>query len=446
MHWSFMASLVIFSLFVNTGCQGPDKSEFVQVKGRQFEVNGKPYYFSGTNLWYGCNLASSGIAGDRERLERELDRLKSLGITNLRIMGASEGSDEDCFAKPTIQPTQGVFNEDLLDGLDYLLYAMKERGMYAVIYLNNYWIWSGGMARYVSWNGGGKIPNPHRESVTWTDFMTFSAKFYSNKQANKAFRDYIQRIINRKNKYTALQYKEDPVIMAWQLANEPRPGRRGIGENNISDFIKWIGETAAYIHSLDENHLVSIGSEGTIGCLDSEKLYTKIHSFKDVDYLTMHLWVSIWGWFDANKSNATLPEAEKKAEEYIQKQIELAEEIGKPLVLEEFGIPRDNQSFSPAESTTARDHFYKTIFNLIFGRAVSGSLLAGSNFWAWGGEGRPAKHGESIWKLGDDLVGDPPQEPPGLFSVFDTDLRTLEIITEHGKQMKQLCKDGARKY
>ena len=40
--------------------------------------------------------------------------------------------------------------------------------------------------------------------------------------------------------------------------------------------------------------------------------------------------------------------------------------------------------------------------------------------WAWGGEGRPRSPG-GYWAAGDDVIGDPPHEPQGWYSVFDAD-------------------------
>ena len=66
-----------------------DASPFVQVRDKRFYLKGKPYAFVGVNLWYGAYLAADG-SGDVARLEAELDQLASLGVTNLRILGASE--------------------------------------------------------------------------------------------------------------------------------------------------------------------------------------------------------------------------------------------------------------------------------------------------------------------------------------------------------------------
>jgi mannan endo-1,4-beta-mannosidase len=63
--------------------------------------------------------------------------------------------------------------------------------------------------------------------------------------------------------------------------------------------------------------------------------------------------------------------------------------------------------------------------------------MAGSNFWAWGGEVR-GQHPDNVYKQGDKFVGDPPQEPQGLNSVFNTDSSTIEIIRQHASKLNKL--------
>ncbi len=440
-------NLILVAFFIIQGCASTivkDKIDFIKVKGTQFELNGKPYYFTGTNFWYGCYLGSPGPTGDRERLKRELDLLLENGITNLRILAASEKSYIKTSLVPAIQPEPGIYNEDLLEGLDFLLYEMKKRNMHAVIFLNNYWEWSGGFVVYNKWFGSGIDVDPNKPEYSWPDFMNYSAEFYRNEVANKHFKEFIKKIITRKNKFTGQYYFEDPTIMAWQLANEPRPGGNDDALPYLDYFFKWIDETAAFIHSLDPNHLVTTGNEGLRGCLDSEEIYLIAHKSKNIDYITFHLWPKNWGWFDAKRIDETFSSTVQKAIDYINKHIIYARQLNKPITLEEFGLSRDNEICLPGTSTTARDKYFKIIYDVIYDSASAGAPIAGSNFWSWAGVGR-GKNKDNIWRPGDPFLGDPPQEPQGFNSIYDTDLSTLLIIKEHSEKMKAiLTKDFNR--
>jgi len=427
---------IIVLLFIFIGCTASvEKEHFVKVKGNQFELAGKKYCYLGTNFWYGANLGAQIDGGNRERLVKELDFMKSIGITNLRVLGASEEGGQYNTVRPAIQEKPGQYNEDLLIGLDFLLSEMGKRNMHAVIFLNNYWVWSGGMSQYVSWFENEPVPNPFLEQYDWSQFMNFSARFYTNKEANQSYRDFIKSLINRKNTITNKFYKHDPAIMSWQLANEPRPGDREEGKRNYAIFSKWINETAGYIKSLDKNHLVSTGNEGTAGCIGSAKVFKEIHSYDNVDYMTFHLWILNWQWFDPLKAEETYPEAKKKAVAYVKEHIGYANEVGKPIVIEEFGIPRDMHKFSPETSTVYRDKYYDTLFNEIYKDAASGGPMVGSNFWGWGGFGNARDTEIADWKSGDDFTGDPPQEPQGRNSVFVGDSSTVEILKKYAEMM-----------
>jgi mannan endo-1,4-beta-mannosidase len=431
----FINSIFIY-LFL-TGCSSflfQKSPDYVKVQDTKFILSGKPYYFLGTNLWYGCYLGSSEETGNRERLIKELDLLKSLGITNLRILAASEKSEIKNSLKPTIQTEPGVYNENLLEGLDFLLNEMGKLEMKAVVFLNNYWEWSGGMAQYNAWTNGEKVADPDDPGFGWGEFMRLSATFYNNEAGNKLFKNYIETIINRKNTFNELFYYEDPTIMAWQLANEPRPW--GSGEL-IDNYYKWIDSTAKFIHMLDPNHLVSTGNEGTMGSLKSTEYYVNAHKSKYVDYLTFHLWIKNWSWYDAKNYIATFDSAKIKATNYINQHIHLAKLLNKPITLEEFGIGRDLENYSTNSSTNVRDDYYNTVFSLVYDSASSGAPIAGTNFWTWAGYGR-AQHDDFIWREGDPFLGDPPQEPQGLNSVFDTDTTTLNIIKKYSELMNGL--------
>jgi len=433
-----MVRYLMITLFFCVTLVAQPQNNFVTVKGNRFYLKGKPYYFLGTNLWYGANLGALAEGGNRQRLQQELDHLQALGITNLRILGASEGLTQHNTVWPPIQPEPGQYDERILQGLDFLLVEMARRDMKAVIYLNNFWVWSGGMSQYVSWLTGEAIPNPFKPKYSWHQFMNFSARFYSHQQANQYFYQYVKRLIQRRNSINGRLYSEDPTIMAWQLANEPRPGQGKEAIPNFPVFLKWIKETSDFIRSLDGNHLISTGNEGMYGSEFSDTLYLKMHQFKNIDYMTFHLWVLNWRWYDPQKAEETFPEALKKARAYVEQHAAFAQEVDKPLVLEEFGIPRDGHSYSPQTPTTYRDRYFAQVFDWIYKNARQGGPLVGSNFWAWGGEGRPRDPQQPEWQRGDDFTGDPPQEPQGRNSVFSCDSTTLKILQDFALKMKEL--------
>jgi mannan endo-1,4-beta-mannosidase len=386
-------------------------------------------------MWYGCYLGSPGSTGNRARLVRELDSLKAFGLTNLRILAGSEASQKIRGVKPAIVREPGVVDDSLLLGLDFVLAEMAKRKMKAVLYLTNYWEWSGGMSQYVAWADGTPTLDPEVDG--WGKFMNYSATFYKNVKANELFRAYVKNIVTRVNAYNGRKYFEDPAIMSWQLANEPRPGTDSEGSVNLPYFYKWIDETAGYIRGLDTNHLISSGNEGLAGSLQSEECYLTAHASKNIDYITIHVWPLNWGWFNPKKFEETLPSSQEKAIAYIGQHIQYARRLGKPLVMEEFGIGRDTGAFAPGTPTTARDRYFTKLFSVMYDSARAGSPMAGSNFWAWGGEGR-TPNADAMWKKGDSFVGDPPQEPQGVNSIFDTDTSTLTILKESAARMHRL--------
>jgi len=413
------------------------QSGFVTVKGRHFQIDGKPYYYAGANLWYGMYLGSPGKTGDRARLTKELDQLASQGVLNLRVLAISETSALKRAVRPAVLLAPADVDETLWQGLDFLLAEMAKRDMKAVLYLNNFWQWSGGMSQYVAWFNGKPVMDP---DVTgdWNGFMDNSASFYRDARAKDAFRFAVTQLVRRKNSVNGRLYTADPTIMSWQLANEPRPGSDpGLTPESAKVFAAWIDETAGFIKKLAPRQLVSTGNEGWMGTAGSKDLYVSAHSSKNVDYLTYHMWAPNWGWYDPKKPAETYDGAWRKMQAYLDWHIDAANELGKPVVLEEFGINRDGGAYSPAATTVYRDRFYTAVYGLLARRAAAGDAIAGSNFWAWGGAGR-THNADFMWRPGDAFVGDPPQEAQGLYCVFDTDASTIAIISTHARQMRDI--------
>jgi mannan endo-1,4-beta-mannosidase len=219
--------------------------------------------------------------------------------------------------------------------------------------------------------------------------------------------------------------------MAWELANEPRPMRPSAEK----EYKKWISETAAAIKKKDKNHMVCIGHEGWIGT-EGMRIFEEIHADKNIDYLTIHIWAKNWAWFRNGKLKEDFTQVIGKATGYLFDHIAIAAKLNKPLVIEEFGLPRDGESIDINSTTDLREKYYASILVPLVTEARRGGNLAGANFWAFGGEARPVKD-QPFWKKGDDYTGDPPMEEQGLNSVFESDTSTWKIINSLSRRLTQ---------
>ena len=394
---------------------------FITTHGTRLVKNGNTYRYIGCNIWYASILGSTGTGGNRERLCHELDQLKELGLTNVRILaGPDAGSDLANPAKPYLQTAPGVLNDTILQGLDYTIAQLEKRGMDAVIYLNNAWDWSGGYGYYLKACGYGDSPNTNIDGG-YERYVDYCAEFSRDTTAQRLYYDYIRQIVSRRNTITGRLYKDEPAIMSWQLCNEPRP----FAKDNKEGFARWIAHAAALIKSIDPNHLVSTGSEGTVGCEADAALCEQIHADPNIDYLTIHIWPVNWGWAPRSNPDSGIENACRRSSHYIATHVDMAQRIGKPLVIEEFGYARQGNKAGIDIPTDRRDRYYRHIFEEVKRNIAEGGPIAGCNFWGWSGSGRPS---DLVWQAGDDYLCDPPHEPQGWYSVFDCDTSTINII------------------
>ncbi len=431
----FYSALATFLTLLLLSCSTKNETtHFITIKNGQFYKAGKPYYYIGTNYWYGASLAADTVGGDRNRLIKELEFLKENGIDNLRVMVGAEGLDNQPYrVTPALLKEPGILSPKLLEGLDFLLNEMQQRDMVAVLYLTNNWEWSGGMAQYLNWNGYGDFVNPNVPPHTWNDFFNYQKQFYSCEPCQEQLNQFIIEIIGRTNSVNGIKYTNDPTIMAWELANEPRP----MAEENFVRFTQWIQSTSILIKKLDPNHLVTTGNEGEKGCSESLELFETIHAFPSIDYLTIHIWIKNWSWYNYQKPDSTYPLALTKVQKYFDDHLAVARKLNKPLVLEEFGIGRDAENTSLDAPVKIRDNYYNYCFNQVAQSVALGDKLQGANFWTFGGFTQPIS-GQSFWKPGDPYSGDPPQEPQGLNSVYPSDTSTLNIIRKYNTLFKRI--------
>jgi len=149
---SFLKTTALAMPFIATGCAhwgtgSRQGSEFVCVRDGRFQLRGRPYGYVGANLWYGCYLSDAALPGGRARLVRELDRLRNIGADNIRLLAGSETSPLVGAIPRGITRAPQDDDEALLAGLDFCLAEMAKRDQRAILFLSNYWQWSGSFAQ-----------------------------------------------------------------------------------------------------------------------------------------------------------------------------------------------------------------------------------------------------------------------------------------------------------
>ncbi|KAH8683700.1 glycoside hydrolase superfamily [Ilyonectria robusta] len=224
--------------------------DFVTVKGQKFQLNGKDFYFAGSNAYY---FPFSGTQAD---VEKGLTAAKKAGLNVFRTWGFN---DKNATTDPNGLPQYGsegagetgVYFQVWDNGkstinvkpFDKVVNAASNTGMKLIVALTNNWADYGGMDVYTV-NLGGK----------------YHDDFYRLPQIKKAYKRYVKAMVTR--------YKHSSAIMAWELANEPRCGADGVrnlprSANCTPELLtEWTEEMSAYIKSLDPNHLVTWGGEG----------------------------------------------------------------------------------------------------------------------------------------------------------------------------------------
>jgi mannan endo-1,4-beta-mannosidase len=437
---SFVKTAALALPAIATGCAHLRQTagKFVKVRNGRFDLAGKPYFYAGANMWFGCYLGDTALPGGRARLVRELDRLQNIGVNNIRLLAGSESSNLSAAISRGITRAPHDYDQDLLAGLDFTLAEMAKRDLRGILFLSDFWEWSGGFAQYVRWITGETIPDPDQPPNDWHGFIQMSAQLYKTPAANQLYLDYAKSLINRRNTINGRIYRDDPAIMTWELANEPRPGADDkFAARDVPIFADWVDATARFIHEQDPNHLVCTGSEGIHGCFDSADAFVASHKTPAIDYVTVHMWLKNWNWIKDPAPGEEFETAAMRARDHVEEHTKIATEIlKKPLVLEEFGLPRDHEKYSPDSPTLARDEYYRRMFDQVAESCRAGRALQAANFWAWAGEGRGAA---KLGATANAFTGDPFFEPQGLNSVFDSDKSTQAVIAAANRKLAALA-------
>ena len=218
-------------------------SAFVRADGPKFVIGGTNFYFCGANIEY---------------LQTESDAIvtqcfawaQSNHLQMIRTWAMQEG-------KPySYQPQRGVWNELMFEHLDRIVAEAGHRGIRLMLGLVDNWAHNGGIFQYVHW-----AKKEHPETVNTNldpEGVEYHDQFWTNTYCRQWYRDYVGRLLNRTNTITGVQYKNDPTVMGWEIVNEPRCESDFSGRT-IHD---WLHDMSDWVRTIDTNHLLGPGEEG----------------------------------------------------------------------------------------------------------------------------------------------------------------------------------------
>lgn len=160
-----------------------------------FENNpGKPARFYGNNLCFQANYP------DKENAEKLAELFAATGYNILRI----HHYDDPLIDKSS--PDRLSFDAEKLDRLDYLVAAMKKRGIYITTDL------------FVSRK---LAKDAVEEGLGWDGQMRSNkAAFFVSKKASDNFRAFAKKLLEHVNPYTGLAWKDEPALVSLSLVNE----------------------------------------------------------------------------------------------------------------------------------------------------------------------------------------------------------------------------------
>ena len=205
------------------------QDHFVTRAGTRLMLDGKPFRFAGGNLDYLALAADSfGKIGatdiyypSKQMIDDAFAALNKMNGTAARVWSSASQGCPLC-----IEPERGKFSETALRQLDYVVYsAGKHHVRLILLFVDPWGYYTGGIEQYKRWRGRGD--------------------FFRDPSLIADYKEYVATLINRKNAFSGVVYRDDPTILAWQPGNELRDAP-----------IEWEREIARYIKSLDRHHLI----------------------------------------------------------------------------------------------------------------------------------------------------------------------------------------------
>lgn len=308
---------------------------FVSAQGTEFIIDGKPFRFVGAfaqvpmtdrlyDIFYSFHYKSA--------IDSYLESLPP-DVNVIRI-----------FAYGPYSKSKYGYDEPNWERLDYLVRSAEAHGVYIIWALYDYWDYgpAGGLANY-------------------------NFKFWQDPAVKQTILAEVTR------------YKGSPAIFGWEIMNEGDIQVAWKGAEDKQELLSWIEDVSNEIKAIDSRHLVSTGfsndflrevhSVNPDGYQAQREWVMRLYSLSNIDFVTLHE----YGGNPDLQTNADFFTDEWKTDVawFVAEMANIRNELGKPVVMEEFGTQR--QVGEPVRNQ---------VYTFMLDQAIQNNISCAFNTWA----------------------------------------------------------------
>ncbi|KIM83525.1 glycoside hydrolase family 5 protein [Piloderma croceum F 1598] len=247
---------------------------FVSVKDADFQLNGVPYRFYGTNAYWVQMLTD-------EDIETTFHDIATADYRVVRTWAFNDVANKPSSGTyfQILQNGKATINDgaDGLQRLDQVVATANKFGVKLLLTLTNNWDpkRTESSSSFRRWDDGtlprGYLSNDYGGMDLYNRAFVSNPThddFYTNPDIINAFKNYISHVVKR--------YANNSAVLGWELANDPRCSStlQGSSSCNTKTITTWVNDISGYIKNLDSNHLITAG-DGGFYCEHCPKLYAK---------------------------------------------------------------------------------------------------------------------------------------------------------------------------
>jgi hypothetical protein len=240
----FIVLFVSIVLIVSTGCvrslspqSAPKFKSFVYARGDKLMDETGEFRFISFNVpclhYNEDNMPFAEMnpwrLPDEFEINNALESVRQMGgrVARIYTLSVRRPGEDPNVPRHVIGP--GKFNEDAYKALDMTMAIANRKGIRIIFPFIDNARWWGGIEACAAFR------DKTRENF-WTDPNLF-----------EDYKAIVNSVVNRTNSITGVKYRDDKTILAWETGNE------------LICPPEWTVKAAAYIKSIDQNHLVMDG-------------------------------------------------------------------------------------------------------------------------------------------------------------------------------------------